>query len=384
MSLEPTLVLRSSASAHLLARDRTLDFPLIDILRGFAAISVVIFHVIADFDWKEFPIAGPLVWFRTGGFGVDLFFVISGFVIALSAFKQLDRSTYRQFAQAFVRSRLARIVPLYALTCLVFMVFIVPALIFEPATRLVIVTHILFIYDWFVWQHGALNGANWSVALEMQFYLAVLLVAPWLKRVPWFLLAGGTVTISWVWRYGVFLLIDQHTTLGSFPVFVYTGELPGLCDEFCAGILLARLMMSQSGITYLAWAKRYPWVTPLLGGLAIWGASEIYWPHSSYWDIGLMVIMFKTVMAICGALLVLSACTLQYRYIIWLTAPLRYLGKISYGIYLWHLPVILSIRRVDWVSGPTALPYVLGFTVLFSAISWHFFERPLIDKYRKK
>jgi peptidoglycan/LPS O-acetylase OafA/YrhL len=79
-------------------------FPLIDILRGFAALSVVVFHVIAHFDWTTFPIEGPLLWFRVGSMGVDLFFVISGFVIALSAFARLTQGDYRTFAHSFARA----------------------------------------------------------------------------------------------------------------------------------------------------------------------------------------------------------------------------------------------------------------------------------------
>src|SRR5271157_1591645 len=60
-------------------------FPGLDLLRAFAAISVVVYHVIELFAWKDFPSHHPLAqWFRVGGFGVDLFFVISGLVITLS------------------------------------------------------------------------------------------------------------------------------------------------------------------------------------------------------------------------------------------------------------------------------------------------------------
>ena len=54
-------------------------FPSIDILRGFAALSVVVYHVIEHFKWIDFPTQGPLVWFRIGWMGVDLFFCYIGF-----------------------------------------------------------------------------------------------------------------------------------------------------------------------------------------------------------------------------------------------------------------------------------------------------------------
>ncbi|MBB2167805.1 acyltransferase [Gluconacetobacter aggeris] len=104
---------------------RPMVFPFIDVLRGFAAISVVVYHVIMHFNWVGFPISGPLVWFRTGWMGVDLFFVISGFVISLSAFSTLDKTTdRRKFLAHFARHRILRIVPLHYATCVVFVVYI--------------------------------------------------------------------------------------------------------------------------------------------------------------------------------------------------------------------------------------------------------------------
>lgn len=103
-------------------------FETIDILRGFAALSVVVYHVIELFNWTEFPSTGPMLWFRTGWMGVDLFFVISGFVIGLSAFSEIDRSGPTHFHGAFFARRVARIVPLHYLTMLVFIVFIQPEL----------------------------------------------------------------------------------------------------------------------------------------------------------------------------------------------------------------------------------------------------------------
>jgi len=62
-----------------------LRFPLIDVLRGIAALLVLIYHVIEISGWQSFPISGPALLFRIGWIGVDLFFVISGFVIGRAA-----------------------------------------------------------------------------------------------------------------------------------------------------------------------------------------------------------------------------------------------------------------------------------------------------------
>jgi peptidoglycan/LPS O-acetylase OafA/YrhL len=361
-----------------------MSFPLIDILRGFAALSVVVFHVIAHFNWTGFPVSGPLVWFRIGGVGVDLFFVISGFVIALSAFARLRRDRFADFARSFARARIARIAPLYYLTCLIFLVFVEPDLVFVPDIWKQLLSHAVFLHSWFLMHQGGINGVNWSVSVEMQFYLLMLLAAPWLRRGHWLTIGLGAVAIAWTWRAAVFFLVDQNGPFTTFPVFVYTTELPGMLDEFAAGILLARFILSPKGQALLVRARQHPWIIPGATAIVVAASLHIYWHNTTYWNSAPMVIAFKTLVAIACAMIVLSACVLQYPWVVWITAPLRYLGTISYGIYLWHLPIILALKRVTWVDGPQALPSVLVLTVLFAALSWHFFERPLMMRFRDR
>ncbi len=355
-----------------------MSFPLIDVLRGFAALSVVVFHVIAHFNWTSFPVSGPLVWFRIGGMGVDLFFVISGFVIALSAFARLQRDSFTGFARSFARARIARIAPLYYLTCLVFLVFIEPDLIFVPDIWKQILSHALFVHSWLLMHQGGINGVNWSVSVEMQFYLLMLIAAPWLRNGNVLSIGLGAVAVAWIWRAAVFFLVDQTGPFTTFPVFVYTSELPGMLDEFAAGILLARFVLSSPGQALLGRVRPHWWNIPAATALVVAVALRIYWRNTTYWNAAAMVIAFKTLVAIACAMIVLSACVLQYEWVVRITAPLRYLGTISYGIYLWHLPIILALKRVTWVDGSRALLPVLLLTILFAALSWHFFERPLM------
>jgi peptidoglycan/LPS O-acetylase OafA/YrhL len=96
-----------------------------------------------------------------------------------------------------------------------------------------------------------------------------------------------------------------------------------------------------------------------------------------------MVVCFKTLLGLAWALLILAACSVKAPLVVALAAPLRYLGTISYGIYLWHLPVLLAVMQVTWVNGPTALPYVLTFTLILAAGSWHLFELPIMQRIQR-
>jgi len=83
----------------------------VNLLRAFAATAVVVYHVIVYMKWTTFPVDGPLLTFRIGWIGIDLFFVISGFVITRSALA-LYREDPVEFSRRYRARRLSRIVPL--------------------------------------------------------------------------------------------------------------------------------------------------------------------------------------------------------------------------------------------------------------------------------
>lgn len=353
-------------------------FPSIDILRGFAALSVVAYHVIVHFAWKDFPIEGPLVWFRIGWMGVDLFFVISGFVIGLSAFAEIDKHGTSAFRKPFFQRRLSRIVPLHYFTVLIFVAMVVPQVLFENFW-LNAVTHLLFLHNLFPAFHGAINGSNWSLGTEMQFYVLMLVLAPWLLRTAGWKVFCALLLTAWAWRYGCTLILPVAGDQDTNRLFMASTQLPGTLDEFVAGLLLAKLLRSQRAVGTLL---RWPLVPIALAIVATWGVLTLFW-RFTYWDIPFMVVFYKSLLAGAFFFVVMAACALSSPRWVMLTAPLRYLGTISYGIYLWHLPVLLTLRDLPWLTPQRALPLVVLLTLCLAAASWHFFEQPFIKRFQR-
>ena len=355
-------------------------FPSIDILRGFAALSVVVYHVIEHFKWIDFPTQGPLVWFRIGWMGVDLFFVISGFVIGLSALSEIDRHGISDFRYPFMRRRIVRIVPLHYLTCLIFMTLVMPQILFEKFWPNLI-THALFMHNLFPGFHGAINGPNWSLGIEMQFYLLMLLITPWIKQIHPYKTIVILILTAWIWRLGCVWLIPITGEKGIQPLFWMSTQLPGCLDEFAAGLLLAIISRTTLGARLLRASTLWSIVAATI---AVWLALQLYWPNAKYWDNPFMVIFYRTILATACGLVVFCACTLNHPWWLRLTAPLRYLGTISYGIYLWHLAVLFSLRDLSWLEPQRALPMILILTFCLASVSWHFFEQPFIQRFAKK
>jgi len=176
-------------------------FPNINLLRAFAALLVLVYHVIELAPWPDFPASGVGLMFRAGWVGVDLFFVISGFVIGLSAIR-LYRDGEPDYRRTFMRRRLARIVPLYVLTCAAFLAVVHPSVLSLPWGRLALQlgSHLLFLHNLHPSLHGAINGPNWSVAAEMQFYVLVIVAVPLLSRMDVRWLVTGGVLVAWASR----------------------------------------------------------------------------------------------------------------------------------------------------------------------------------------
>lgn len=361
------------------ARQRPV-FPLVDVLRGFAALSVLVYHLIPHWEWDDFPESGPLVWFRSGWMAVDIFFVISGFVIGLSAFGRLDAQP-QGFRAGFLRTRLARIAPLHYLTLAVFVLAIEPALPGQDDFWANLGSHLLFAHNLVLPYAGAINGPNWSLATEMQFYLLMAFAAPWLARVsPWRLLVGF-VAIAWAWRWGVYVALGAPGPLDH--AYMAQTQLPGMLDEFALGLLLARLVRTPSGQSVLARIgadARLRWTLVLLTGAGWWGLFAVYYGND-YWQVAAMAVFFRTALAGCAAATLLLACAWPMpKNRAWVAGPL-YLGKVSYGIYLWHLPVLLFLGRSTELVPLVALPVALALTVGLAALTWPFFEQPLLRRW---
>jgi|GEM_PF-532354 len=359
-------------------------FESVDILRGFAAGSVIVYHVVELFGWAAFPSTGMLSWFRVGWMGVDLFFVISGCVIGLSAFSAIDRLGEERFRWPFFLRRLARIVPLHYLTLLVFVIFISPDLLFQNFWS-DFGAHLLFLHNLDPIFHGAINGSNWSLGVEMQFYVLMLLLAPWMRNARWWLPFALALAVSWSWRYGVTRFVDPSAAQGGFHVFFATTQLPGLLDEFAAGLAVALLLRTDAG---RKWVSGGGLSDSVLFALSVCAAAAFVYayrrfaPSVSYPAIATPL---RSLLDIAFGVVVLAACRLRVTG--WarkLLAPLFYLGTISYGLYLWHLPVLLSLKRIAWLEPESVLPLAFVLTVTLAAISWHFFEEPFIRRVHRE
>jgi len=308
--------------------------PQLDSLRAVAVLAVMINHWLPDF-------LGFHPW---GDLGVRCFFVLSGFLITgilLRARSEIDggRSTrWRQFRQFYVR-RCLRIFPIYYLT------LVVAVIVGVQVARDSFSWHFFYASNFYFAQRNDWNGSVshlWSLSVEEQFYLlwpALVFLAP-RKALP-ALFAAGIVAAAAA-RLGM------AAWLGPQNVSVHV-LLPCCLDQLMTGALLA-LLISPEGAKWASnttLRKFWPAI-PLL--MAVELCAENAFADSggagASWT---LAVLGPTVQALFFAALV-GACA---RGVPGVTGrivgnpALRYLGRISYGLYLYHLFVEYAVKHLE-------------------------------------
>jgi peptidoglycan/LPS O-acetylase OafA/YrhL len=345
----------------ILAHDTKSHYrPDIDGLRAIAVLAVVLFHI----DASLLP----------GGFaGVDIFFVISGFLITGNIIK--DAGSAQGFSWSeFYRRRALRILPVLFVVLLVTLLvghfILLPedlsTLSYSSLAALFSVANVYFTY--FLDTSYFAEDSNlqpllhlWSLGVEEQFYLfwPIILVAlltrfaqRWLLSVTLLLTLASFVLAE--------ILIPRE------PMFAYY-MLPARAGELLIGALLA-IWLSRGHAVLASWAR-------LLLGLA--GACLIV--LSLGWiteDMGFPGV--NALPSTLGAALLIWAGNGSVVGISRLLAlrPLVLVGLISYSLYLWHWPVLAFYRYVYGVVEPMAGVLLFGLMLLLSVVSYRWVEKP--------
>lgn len=331
----------------------------LDGLRALAVLAVIYWHWLSN-DQMNFPFGG----------GVQLFFVLSGFLITGILLRCRDEAgdVRAKFValKAFVMRRMLRIFPLY------YAVLLLAAAWGMWPVRESLWWHLAYLTNFYFYSVSEYRGILthfWSLAIEEQFYLfwpwVVLFMKP--ARLPGLIL--GMIGFSIAWRlYGALS--------GSIPLYeVLTWAN---LDALGLGAWLALVWRDERRV---AWVKR----------IGLWAMIPFFVSQG----VVMAGIDHPLNMAIRHEALVFSCVWLVARaaegfsgpagkWLSW--SPLVYLGKISYGLYVFHYfagPIVhgASKRFAPVVYDEIMLRIcaMLAFTIGISVVSWHVMEKPLND-----
>ena len=366
----------------------------LDGLRGLAALAVfgVHFNQIVDVDVQ----AGPFDFYlllANGEFGVALFFILSGFLLSQPFWKSIFNTTAWPDTRIYVIRRLARILPAYYLALTVLIVL--SGYWRHPQAWADILLHYSFLFNYAEFSIFSINPPFWTLAVEVQFYcllpllflilrklslrssvlvlvltgllaygLNYALVSSIDKIIPW----PGSSVLTWVRPYGA---VVTHSLLAHLPHFI----IGVLCSGLWLHLKTARPQHMQAN----DWRHEVIfWVS--FGLIFLLLATELNaWIQIPYGRYGLPLVPL-----LLAAMIMSTPQTRTARKLLDSRA-LQFLGTLSYGVYIYHLPVLRLVDQRMMESALDAREHwlMLGIislvlTLLAATASYYVVERPAL------
>jgi len=355
------------------------SIPLLDGVRAFACLIVIWFHIYRiprDMHvWATQPSVHLLLnsFLFFGKYGVTLFFVLSGILLFLPFAKALlFEKTWPSTRQFYLR-RVFRIVPAYYLS-LMLMVLIFQRQYLQPQRWNELGLFFAFFMDSTHATFKQLNAPFWTLAIEWQYYLLLPLLVLGMRLIVWRVrenlrfpttFACLLAIIAWgvFSRYVGTYFLDQHPLETILvPRFIFNGILfftygvsGKYLEDFGVGMLLSLCFVyAQHPSISLKVRTTLQKLSPWLWGAGIlcllvmilWNYNQTYvntWPffnfplfYSNYYLVNELCISLS--FGLCILALLFGHAWLKWPFE-W--SPLRWIGIISYSLYMWHLPILL-------------------------------------------
>lgn len=356
----------------------------LDGLRGCAILLVLLYHtVFSTFTTsntvKLLHRMGSLSWS-----GVDLFFVLSGFLIGGIL---IDTRNSPRFFRTFYARRAYRILPLYGIIVLLYALWLIrtrwtqgawgePSLRQVPFWAYLVFTQNLWTAHG--WTEIMVAGVTWSLAVEEQFYLTLplLMRRVRLSTLTWILgaVVVGAPLLRTVIHYGF-----KNGNVADYVL------MPCRADALCLGVLVAILVRTPRFWKPLT---EKPHIVYAAFAVALAGPAWLTYQGYDLFANGMVEIGYSLLAIFYTSCLLLALTASGSAQKVFENRTLRELGTVSYCVYLIHISVVEGCRRAlasqfGESTKPTHfLSLVIGVTLvlIIAKLSWRFFEQPMLRR----
>jgi peptidoglycan/LPS O-acetylase OafA/YrhL len=383
------------------------NIAVLDGVRAIACLLVIGFHVnliAADLHvWKPYPDSDFFLsaFALGGGEGVTLFFVLSGFLLFLPFARSLLFPHEWPSTRRFYLRRALRIWPGYFVALLLLIWLRYPQY-FTPQYWPDLTLFLTFFMDSSPSTFMKLNGPFWTLAVEWQYYMLLPLLALLMRRIAgegslrqrWWRLVACLVGLM-LWGiatrfWGSYLLSHPDTSflvprpVLNILIFLSYGVAGKFLEDFAVGMLIGAVYVVLHERSRPRWQERASALSPWLGGagllvlvlMTLWNAYQRFKPGSvTLLDLTLPAygwfseIGYSCGFGLCMAGLLFGLPHLRRVLECW---PLRALGLLSYGLYIWHLPLLIEfifqIYRPLMEGWNRALVYLVCWLFVATAI----------------
>jgi peptidoglycan/LPS O-acetylase OafA/YrhL len=356
----------------------------LDGVRGLAILLVLLFHF-SSYGHGLPPASTAVdrmfhVLTRSCWVGVDLFFVLSGFLITGILY---DSRTSAHYFRNFYARRVLRICPLYYGTLVVFFL-VLPRLVPDSDSLRALQRDEVWYWSYLSNINIARNGWRWydslghfwSLAVEEQFYLVWPVVVLFFRR--------ATVIRVCLWCIGGSLIARVALILAGYQPAAYV-LTPARMDALAVGAILGLVARDPVRVTEIArWASpAAALLSLLLGAMFVWrGGLVAHDPVVSTLGLTLLAWLFGSVL-----LLTLTASPQRLLGRMFSSSVLCFFGRYSYGLYVFHHPILFikpGLLPLGWVPmlfGSLVLKTLVfvmvatAVSVVLAVMSWHLYER---------
>jgi len=350
----------------------SLKFDSLDTLRGVAALFIFVYHFHTTFTQTYIPKALALTG-EAGHVGLDVFFVLSGFLIFRSLYLHGVNKRY------FIR-RLLRIAPIYYFSLLVVLLFIDQSYFFSLSGLYNIFSHLFFLQSFSSATYHGINPVLWSLSVELIFYLFLPIMFIICRKKNKWIILGILLMIAtcYFYRFGIMAYYGQWDATQRM---IYTENFIGRLDQFAFG-MLASLITIKIGA-----AKFLPKLSLLLitigcGGI-IWGMMCFEKYQSGFRDILMLQVFLHSAIGLSAAFLIFGLSN-TYKIISKVIGNkiFAFVGIISYSFYIWHPIIIEQIKKLSEQINLFGNEFLISFlvTLSFSTITYYFIERIFLAK----
>ncbi len=348
--------------------------PGLDGIRAVAVLGVLLYH-------------GDLTWMRGGYLGVDVFFVLSGFLITTLIAEEYQRTGGINFKK-FYLGRARRLLP--ALLLMLGVVGFVVAVFYRDSAavfRADAIASLFYVTNWwYIFTDASYFEAIgrppmlqhlWSLAVEEQFYLIwpliALLLLRWRNRagVFWVALIGSLLSTAWM----AILAVTNGYPEEADPSRAYFGA-----DSHVMGLLLgaALAMIWRPGRLPTRIAGGAKAIITAVGVLALVTILWFYWQVGEFSPFIYRGGFFVLSVTVCLLIAAATHPAVSLGAILG-AQPMRYIGQRSYGLYLWHWPIFAITRPNLDIPLDGAANFVLRMALTFAVaeLSYRFVEIPI-------
>ena len=360
-------------------------------IAGLDGLRAVAFLIVSFFHTRHLPF---------GWMGVQLFFVLSGFLITDILLRMKEKLPRREFFTKFYGRRFLRIFPLYYfyLFLLLLLIFWLPSLDLRALNAEIgesflnqIWVAVFYVFDFFhatvFFERSRFFTHLWSLSVEEQFYLLWPLLIFLTPRKNFKRLCFTSIGLGLIFRLGItlvyraqlspLLLNDPQQAVNVLPF--------SHLDAFAFGAYISRFDLPRPRLQLLALTISVPLIgliTDFISKGSVSLALGYDLPMTGFykevWGYSLLNYLFA----------VLIYCVARENFLTGIldSAPLRYLGKISYGMYVYHYGIIAICRAVFRkyelgyaLRSPQMFFIALGATLLVATLSFYLLEKPIIN-----